>query len=154
MSSTLLRVKKLSDNATIPTKGSHYAAGYDLYAAQHCTIPPSQQECIPTDLRIELPLGTYGRIAPRSGMALKDYIGIGGGVIDSDYTGNLKIILFNHNTTSSFNVKKKDRIAQLICEKIVYPQIEEVFNDTSIKEKNESFTKYNRKNRGFGSSGK
>lgn len=78
-----------------------------------------------TDIQIEIPFGCYGRVAPRSGLAAKNFIDIGAGVIDEDYRGNVGVVMFNH-AEEEFEVKKGDRIAQLICEKIFYPDIEEV----------------------------
>ncbi|CAH8607900.1 unnamed protein product [Heterobilharzia americana] len=90
-----LRFKKLSDQATPPTRGSAFAAGYDLYSAQDTTIPVGGRGLVKTDIQIELPDGCYGRVAPRSGLALKNGIDVGAGVIDQDYRGNLGVVLFN-----------------------------------------------------------
>ena len=76
-------------------------------------------------MQIQLPNDCYGRIAPRSGLALKYHIDIGGGVIDQDYRGNVGVIISNHSNTP-FTFSCGDRIAQLICEKIHYPEVEEV----------------------------
>ena len=91
-----------------------------------------------TDIRIKLPTGTYGRIAPRSGLAIKFQIDIGAGVIDEDYRGNVGVILINHSD-DDFPVKKGDRIAQLICEKIIYPEIKVVEQVDSTKRGNKGF---------------
>src|SRR5690606_27144186 len=117
-SKNTLRIRKLSENATIPTRGSPGAAGLDLYSAQDVTILPQSQKLVSTDLAIQVPKGTYGRIAPRSGLALKNFIDIGAGVLDMDYTGHVGIVIFNHSQ-DPFEVKKGDRIAQLIVEKIM-----------------------------------
>ncbi|VDN05604.1 unnamed protein product [Thelazia callipaeda] len=97
--------RKVTENAHTPTYESTWAAGADLYSAYDCLVPASGKACIKTDLELEIPKGYYGRIAPRSGLAVKRFIDVGAGVIDSDYRGPL-------------NVKKGDRVAQLICEKI------------------------------------
>ena len=65
-----------------------------------------------------MPVGTYGRIAPRSGLAVKNGISTGAGVVDRDYTGEVKVVLFNHGE-NDFEVKVGDRVAQLILERIV-----------------------------------
>ena len=117
-----LKVVKLSDNAIIPTKGSKYAAGYDLYSAHDYELDARGKVLVKTDIQIEVPTGTYGRIAPRSGLAWNNHIDIGAGVIDSDYRGNIGVVMFNHSETP-FLIKKGDRIAQLICEKIVYADV-------------------------------
>ena len=80
---------------------------------------------VKTDLRVKVPPGTYGRIAPRSGLALSNQIDVGAGVIDADYRGNVGIILFNHGN-DDFKINAGDRIDQLICEKIVYADVVEV----------------------------
>lgn len=113
-----LRIQLRSPDAILPTKGSPTSAGYDIYASKDALIPGRGQGLISTDISFTVPVGTYGRIAPRSGLAVKHGIQTGAGVIDRDYTGELKVILFNH-CNDDFEVKKGDRIAQLILEKIV-----------------------------------
>ena len=139
---TVLRFAKLSTNAYAPTKGSAKAAGYDIKSAYDYLIAAHEKEIIKTDIQIELPPGCYGRIAPRSGLAAKYAIDIGAGVIDEDYRGNIGVIMFNHGCTP-FEVKKGDRIAQLICERIFYPELEEA----------ETLTESERGSAGFGSTG-
>ncbi|XP_027781647.2 deoxyuridine 5'-triphosphate nucleotidohydrolase, mitochondrial isoform X2 [Marmota flaviventris] len=138
-----LRFVRLSEHATAPTRGSARAAGYDLYSAYDYIVPPMEKALVKTDIQIALPSGCYGRIAPRSGLAAKYFIDVGAGVIDEDYRGNIGVVLFNFGK-EKFEVKKGDRIAQLICERIFYPDIEEVqvLNDTE------------RGSGGFGSTGK
>ena len=121
--SDVLQVAKLSENATIPTRGSATAAGYDLYSAEDCAIPARGKGLVKTDIQIKVPHGTYGRIAPRSGLAWKNHIDIGAGVVDEDYRGNVGVVMFNHADVE-FVVKKGDRVAQLVCEKISYPEVE------------------------------
>jgi len=120
-----LLVKKLSPDATIPTRGSAFAAGYDLYASKSTTIPARGKVLVSTDLSIATPEGTYGRVAPRSGLASKNFIDTGAGVIDADYRGEVKVLLFNH-AEADFEVKKGDRIAQLVLERIYTPEVLEV----------------------------
>jgi len=72
------------------------AAGHDIYALKDGTIPAQRQMLVDTGMAIGLPSGTYGRLAARSGMASKHGIAVGGGVIDADYTGEIKVILRNH----------------------------------------------------------
>ena len=90
-----LRIKLLSARAKMPTKGSRMAAGHDLYAMDNIYIPVREQVLVETGLAIGLPKGTYARIAPRSELASKKKISFGGGVIDADYTGKVKVILIN-----------------------------------------------------------
>jgi dUTP pyrophosphatase len=119
-----LCVVRLSSRATIPTKGSSLAAGFDLYSTSNQTVPAGGKKAISTDLLISVPFGSYGRIAPRSGLAFYDHIQVGAGVIDADFRGTVYVLLFNHGT-EDFDVREGDRIAQLICEKICYPQLVE-----------------------------
>lgn len=121
----MLRFSKLSENATTPTRGSAQAAGYDLYSAYEYTIPPRDKAIVKTDIQICVPRGCYGRVAPRSGLAAKHFIDVGAGVIDEDYRGNVGVVLFNF-ANEPFQVNKGDRVAQLICEQILYPELEEV----------------------------
>eukprot|EP00455_Lapot_gusevi_P050339 TRINITY_DN727_c0_g1_i2.p1 TRINITY_DN727_c0_g1~~TRINITY_DN727_c0_g1_i2.p1 ORF type:complete len:189 (+),score=46.74 TRINITY_DN727_c0_g1_i2:40-606(+) len=120
-----LFVKKLSESATIPTRGSAQAAGYDLSSAREVVIPARGKALVPTDLAIKVPEGTYGRIAPRSGLAWKHHLDIGAGVIDADYRGNVGVVLFNHSEVD-FKVNVGDRVAQLILERIALAEVEEV----------------------------
>nr|ALS05253.1 deoxyuridine 5 -triphosphate mitochondrial isoform X2 [Tortanus forcipatus] len=118
-----LQVAKLSANAIIPTRGSVRAAGYDLYSAYDYTIPAGGKVLAKTDIQVKVPHGTYGRVAPRSGLAWKNHIDIGAGVVDEDYRGNVGVVMFNHSK-DDFTIRAGDRIAQLVCEKIEYPDIE------------------------------
>jgi dUTP pyrophosphatase len=140
----VLEVKRLFDDADLPHKGSDRAAGYDLRAHSYAfvvdgkvgdtvkldddvvlVIPANSRCLVKTGIAVAVPEGCYGRVAPRSGLALKKGIDIGAGVIDEDYRGEIGAILFNLNS-EPFEVKKGDRIAQFICERIVYPELEEV----------------------------
>lgn len=120
-----LLFKRLSENATIPTRGSEYSAGLDLSSAYDYIVPAHNKQLIKTDLSFSIPLSHYGRIAPRSGLASKNFIDVGAGVIDSDYRGNVSVLLFNHSDVD-FVVNKSDRVAQLIIEKIFLPTLVEV----------------------------
>ncbi|KAK2660515.1 hypothetical protein Ddye_007048 [Dipteronia dyeriana] len=122
---SLLRVKKLSDKAVLPSRGSPLAAGYDLSSATETKVPARGKALVPTDLSIAIPVGTYARVAPRSGLTWKHSIDVGAGVIDADYRGPVGVILFNHSDVD-FEVKVGDRIAQLIIEKIMTPDVLEV----------------------------
>ncbi|XP_059453619.1 deoxyuridine 5'-triphosphate nucleotidohydrolase isoform X2 [Corylus avellana] len=120
--SLLLRVKKLSEKAVLPSRASPLSAGYDLSSATETKVPARGKALVPTDLSIAIPEGTYARIAPRSGLAWKHSIDVGAGVIDADYRGPVGVILFNHSDVD-FEVKAGDRIAQLIIEKIMTPDV-------------------------------
>ncbi|CAG4960020.1 unnamed protein product [Colias eurytheme] len=138
----ILKFTRLTENAFPPVKGSEKAAGYDLKSAYDYIVPARGKELVKTDLQIELPSECYGRVAPRSGLAVKNFIDVGAGVIDEDYRGNVGVVLFNHSD-QDFVVKKGDRIAQLICERIYYPKLEEVG----------VLSETNRGDGGFGSTG-
>jgi len=137
-----LLIKKLSEHALIPTRASPGSVGYDLYSIEDMHILPYQRGIVCTGIAATIPMGVYGRIAPRSGLAVKHGVQTGAGVIDPDYAGELKVILFNHGS-EKFEIKKGDRIAQLILEKCETPLIDEV----------EEIKDTQRGTRGFGSSG-
>ncbi|EMR82454.1 putative deoxyuridine 5 -triphosphate nucleotidohydrolase protein [Botrytis cinerea BcDW1] len=120
-----LLIKKLSPRARLPTRGSAFAAGYDIYAAKETVVPAKGKVLVDTDISMAVPDGTYGRIAPRSGLASKHMIDTGAGVIDADYRGQVKVLLFNHGE-KDFEVKEGDRVAQLILERIYTPEVTEV----------------------------
>lgn len=138
-----LGIKLITDNATLPTRGSPLSAGVDLYSAYDYIIQPGEKELIKTDLSVQIPQGYYGRIAPRSSVAWKHHIDVGAGVIDNDYRGNIGVVLFNHGK-KPFIIAKNDRIAQLIMEKCCIPKIVklDLIDDTA------------RGKGGFGSTGK
>ncbi|KAG1756017.1 dUTP pyrophosphatase [Suillus lakei] len=122
-----LLVKRLSNKAKIPTRGSSLAAGYDLSSAEKKVIPAHGKALVDTQLSIAVPAGTYGRVAPRSGLASKFMIDTGAGVIDADYRGVVFVLLFNLSD-KDFQVEEGDRIAQLIIERIYTPEVMEVDN--------------------------
>lgn len=113
-------VQKLTSTAKIPTKGSPGAAGFDLYAdladidPLKVTLTPGSRTVIDTGCAFSIPSGWYGRVAPRSGLAMKG-IQVLAGVIDSDYRGPVKVILLNSGT-EDVTFSHGDRIAQLILE--------------------------------------
>ena len=125
MAELKLFVKRLSEKATIPSRGSTLAAGYDLSSAVDTVVPARGKALVHTALSIKIPTDCYARIAPRSGLTWKYSIDTGAGVIDADYRGEIGVILFNHSD-SDFPVKVGDRVAQLILERIYTPEVEEV----------------------------
>ena len=118
-------MKKLVEKAIIPLKGSLHAAGYDLHAIESGVVPARQKALVGTGLAFGIPEGNYGRIAPRSGLAAKHSIDVGAGVIDSDYRGEVKVLLFNFSDVD-FKFNEGDRIAQMIIEKYTMTLITEV----------------------------
>ena len=134
-------VHKITPDAIIPTRGSTHAAGHDLYSTQTISIQPQERKSVLTGIKIQCPDGTYGQIASRSGLALKHGIDALAGVIDSDYRGEVKILLGN-NGTQTFHIKPGDRIAQIIFIKT---------NDEPMQEG--QLSKTTRDTKGFGSTG-
>lgn len=135
-------VKRLSEHATIPKRAHPGDAGLDLSSAKSLICPAHGKCLVPTDLSIRVPFGTYGRIAPRSGLAWKNHLDVGAGVIDKTYSGNVGVVLFNHSN-DDFKIEVGDRIAQLIIEKI------ELVDAVEVTELLDT----DRGNGGFGSTG-
>ena len=112
-----MKIKLLSNLATVPTRGSEYAAGYDLYAAipETTIIPAHRTEKIPTDIAMEIPKGFAGLIMARSGLATKEGLRPANcvGLIDSDYRGNVIVALHNDTNTNK-TIDPDERIAQLV----------------------------------------
>lgn len=127
-----LLVKKLVAHAVAPMRATEGSAGYDLTSAIDAVIPPNGRLAVSTGIAIGLPEGTYGRIAPRSGLAFKYGIDVFAGVIDADYRNEVKAILYNSGD-QPFVIKSGDRIAQLVLEVIKTPEVAVVLemNDTS-----------------------
>ena len=113
-----LEVRLHSDRAQIPTRGSPEAAGYDLYSAEDTIVPAHRKMTIDTQISIATPPGTYGRIAPRSGLAAKSMIATGAGVIDADYRGIVFVLLFNHSD-KDLEVKKGDEVWMAMMEELL-----------------------------------
>src|SRR5258706_150455 len=113
-----------SPDASLRTRCTPDSAGWDLYSTENISIPIGQRALIDTGVTMQLPPGTYGRIAPRSGLAWKQGITTGAGVIDRDYTGSIKTLLFNHGE-NPVTIVKGDRVAQLIPEH---------YNDNPLRE--------------------
>lgn len=137
----MLNVKRLSPDAKLPERGSEHAAGYDLYASAHGMIMPGERLAVPLDIALEIPTGYFGMIKSRSGNAVKG-VDVAAGVIDSDYRGNIKVLL--HNTAGAqFSFQRGDRIAQMIILKHETPEVHEVAELSSTL----------RQHGGFGSTG-
>ncbi len=112
-----VRIKKLRENATVPTYGSEFAAGADLYAAieEAVTIEANETKLIPTGLAMEIPTGYAGLVYARSGLASKRGLAPANkvGVIDSDYRGEVMVALHNHGTQAQ-TIEAGERIAQMV----------------------------------------
>lgn len=142
-----IKVKKLNDKATLPTRGSEYAAGYDLYAAieNNITVPAHSTEKIGTGLSFELPDETFAAIFARSGLATKQGLRPANcvGVCDSDYRGEY-IVAIHNDTNEDKIIEPGERIAQMI----LMPYIPMTFVET------DELSESGRGQDGFGSTGK
>lgn len=141
-----MNIKKLNERAHIPTYGSEYSAGADLYACidDVVTIKPGETKMIPTGLAMEIPVGYAGLIYARSGLASKKGLAPANkvGVVDSDYRGEVMVALHNHSNEEK-SIEPDERIAQLV----VAPFLKVDFN--IVDELNET----DRGEGGFGSTG-
>jgi len=157
-----VKFEKLHPLAKAPTRANNSDAGYDLYASRSMTINPMDRAIVPTGIAIEIPKGFYGRIAPRSGLAIKRGMDVLAGVIDSGYRNEVGVVLVNLNIPEAlylqdnksralrsafgsrlrYDIIEGDRVAQLIIERCYNVDwIEEELSDSERGE------------RGFGSSG-
>ena len=142
-----VQFKKLHPDAIIPTRATSHSAGFDLYALKDMIITGGcGNVIIPTGIAVQLPEGTYGRIAMRSGLAVKQHLNVSAGVIDVDYTGEIGVIAYCTKTRVAYTreyasgeshpasrseifecrIGKGERIAQLILEVVSYAKAEEV----------------------------
>lgn len=117
----LLRFKQLDPNAVLPKRGSALAAGLDLCAIEEVEIAPKQRALARTGLAVAIPPGFYGRVAPRSGLAVKQGLDVLAGVIDSDYRGEICCVLYNTGD-EPIVLPAGSRICQLILEQIITPE--------------------------------
>lgn len=137
-----LRVSLLNPKAKVPTRGSSLAAGHDLYSIENIVLKARGRAVVSTGIAVAIPPGYYGRVAPRSGLAVKHGIDTAAGVIDADYRGELKVALFNLSD-EDYEITEGERIAQFIVEQIYTGSFEVV----------ESLENTERGAGGFGSSG-
>jgi len=138
-----LLVKLLVPEARSPVRGSSGAAGYDLASVVDVVVPARGRALVSTGLAVVVPPGTYGRVAPRSGLAVRHGIDVLAGVIDEDYRGPLTVVLANTGE-SDFVVSAGDRIAQLVLISIRTPEVVIVGGDLGDTQRGAS---------GFGSTG-
>lgn len=150
MESIKIKIKRISDEFSdipLPHYTTEGSAGMDIRAAvsSAVTLAPGSIELLPTNLSVEIPTGYEIQIRPRSGLAVKHGIGIlnSPGTIDSDYRGEVKVILFNFGK-ESFSIERGERIAQMIISKVYRAEIEET----------DSLAKTDRGAGGFGHTGK
>ena len=142
-----IKVKKLKPGATVPTMGSKFAAGADLYSAEDAdvVIGPSETKFIGTGLAMEIPEGYVGLVYARSGLACKRGLAPANkvGVVDSDYRGEIKVALHNHGKEAQ-TVEKGDRIAQMVIAPYLSVNYEEA----------DALSETERGEGGFGSTGR
>ena len=153
MDNVKVKIKKLHEDAVVPTYGSEGAAGFDFYALEDVNLMPGDTKLIKTGIAMEIPLGYEVQVRPRSGMSLKTYFRVANapGTIDADYRGECCVIgqntkQFNPRLANGgvINIKKGDRIAQGVLNKV--PQADfEVVEELGGTDRGEG---------GFGSSGK
>jgi dUTP pyrophosphatase len=140
-----MKIKKLHEDAIIPSYQSEGAAGFDFHAIETLTLQPGQRGLVGTGLAVALDLGYELQVRPRSGLALKHGISLVNtpGTVDSDYRGEIKIILINHGD-EPFAIKKGERIAQGVINAVVQAKME-IVEDLDQTQRGAS---------GFGSTGK
>src|SRR6476620_4722555 len=117
---TILNFKRLDPRAVLPTRGSAAAAGLDLYSIEDINLQPHERVLARTGIAVAIPPGFYGRVAPRSGLAVKNGLDVLAGVIDSDYRGELCCALYNSGD-EAVNLPQGSRLCQLIVEQIITP---------------------------------
>lgn len=141
----MMNIKKLHDRAIVPSKGSQYSAGYDLYSIEDVIIQPHTTAVIDTGWAMEIPIGYFGGIFARSGLATRQGLRPANcvGIIDSDYRGPVKVALHN-DTDEAKVIYALDRIAQLV----ILPYFNVEFDIVDELEDT------NRGEGGFGSTGK
>ena len=144
---SVIRVKKLNEKAILPTYGSAEAAGADLYACLDApvTVAPGETAWIPTGLALEVPKGCAGLVYARSSLGVKRGLAPANkvGVIDSDYRGQIHVVLLNHGKTEQ-TIQHGERIAQFLITPVLTPAYEEA----------EALSDTDRGAGGFGSTGK
>ena len=140
-----VRVQKLREDAIIPAYQSEEAAGFDLHAIEDAHIPSGERMLVKTGLAVALPRGYELQVRPRSGLAFKHGVTVlnSPGTVDSDYRGELMVLLINHGK-EPFEIQKGERIAQAVLKEVVQASFEAV----------ESLDETARGANGFGSTGR
>ena len=120
----MIKTKRLTKTAVIPTRGSEQAAGLDLYADGNFVVKAGTHAIIPTGVAVAIPDGYCGQVWPRSGVSVRYGVDVLAGVIDSDYTGEIKVVL--QAGANDFEIGQGDRIAQLLIVPVSMLQCVEV----------------------------
>ena len=118
-----IKFLRLHQDAKLPTRGSEHAAGLDLYSVETVSIAPGKRAGVKIGVSVAIPVGYYGRVAPRSGLAMERGIDVMAGVIDSDYRGEIVCVLVNLGE-EPVQLGRGTRVAQLIVEAIITPEPE------------------------------
>lgn len=141
----VVNVRRLDRDLPLPKYAYEGDAGLDLISAVDVTLMPQQREVVSTGLAIALPDGYMGLVMPRSGLAARSGLSIvnAPGLVDAHYRGELKVILLNTDATEPIQIKRGDRIAQLVVQKVPVVQLNEV----------DELDETDRADKGFGSSG-
>ncbi len=111
-----LACRRLTDDATLPTRAHDGDAGLDLYAAEAATLEPGRRASVGTGIAVEIPQGQAGLVLPRSGLAARHGIALvnAPGLIDAGYRGEIRVLLLNTDPDEAFEIAPGDRIAQLM----------------------------------------
>ncbi|MDX6384261.1 MAG: dUTP pyrophosphatase [Blastocatellia bacterium] len=115
-----LSFKKLDHDAILPQRASEFSAGLDLHSIESVSLQPGERRLVRTGLAVAIPEGFYGRVAPRSGLAVKHGVDVMAGVIDADYRGEVGCLLYNAGD-ETISLPAQTKICQLIIEQIITP---------------------------------
>ncbi len=137
-----IKIKKISEDAIIPKYAKENDAGMDLFSIEELIIKPGERKGVGTGISISLPKGYVSLIWDKSGVALNSGIKTMAGVLDADYRGEYRVVLLNVSD-QNFEIKKGQKIAQVLIQKIEHPEIEVV----------EELSETSRGEGGFGSTG-
>ena len=123
-----LRFRRLSAAARPPAQAHEGDAGYDLHAAEAVTIGPGERASVGTGIAVAIPAGQAGLVVPRSGLAARHGISVvnAPGLIDSGYRGEIKVNAINHDLAAPIEIRRGDRIAQLVIIKVEGAELEVV----------------------------
>lgn len=140
-----LHVRRLDDQALLPTRAYPGDAGLDLYALEETVLAPGERASVGTGIAVEIPDGQAGLVLPRSGLAARHGIALvnAPGLIDSGYRGEIRVLLLNTDREEAFTVGRGERIAQLVLVRVQTPDVVEV-DELALSERGAG---------GFGSSG-
>jgi len=141
-----LAIRRLREDARMPTRAHDDDAGYDLYAVEPATLRPGERQMVPTGIAIELPARHAGMVLPRSGLAARHGVALvnAPGLIDAGYRGEVQVLLLNTDPREPFAVAAGDRIAQLVIVRVETPDLVEL----------DELEPSTRADGGFGSSGR